>query len=198
MSDPYVEEATNDKLTPQQKIDGLKEILKIAKTGMLTTRDTSGELHSRAMAPASPVDGLHFTFFANSESHKTDEMETDPHVNVSFFEPGSNSWVSVSGTAKVMRDKKRTKELWNPFVRAWFGDLGDGIHKGDENDPRVVLIDVTPTEIRYWHSTRTKIGATIEVATSAITGKVATPGELRVITPQELALVEGLNVAGYH
>jgi hypothetical protein len=34
-------------------------------------------------------------------------------------------------------------------VSAWFGDLGDGVHKGDENDPRVVLIDVTPTEVSY-------------------------------------------------
>jgi hypothetical protein len=32
-------------------------------------------------------------------------------------------------------------------VKAWFGDLGDGIHKGDENDPRVVIIDVTPSEV---------------------------------------------------
>ncbi|CAE6467890.1 unnamed protein product [Rhizoctonia solani] len=184
MSDPYVEKATNDKLTPQQKIDGLKEILDITKTGMLTTRGTNGELHSRAMAPAS-LDGLHFTFIVNNQSHKTDEMESDPHVNVSFFDPGSNHWVSVAGTAKVLQDKKRAKELWNPFVSAWFGDLGDGVHKGDSEDPRVSLIDITPTEIRYWYSTRTKVGAAVEVATSAITGKVASPGELRTITPQE-------------
>ena len=72
MSDPYTQKAANTKLTPQEKIDGkivlsisrvmsstkhlasgLEEILKIAKTGMLTTRGTSGDLHSRAMAPAS-------------------------------------------------------------------------------------------------------------------------------------------------
>ncbi|CCO30915.1 Protein bli-3 [Rhizoctonia solani AG-1 IB] len=189
MSDPYVEKATNDKLTPQQKIDGLKEILEITKTGMLTTRGTNGELHSRAMAPAS-LDGLHFTFILNNQSHKTDEMESDPHVNVSFFDPGSNHWVSVSGTAKVLQDKKRTKELWSPFVSAWFGDLGDGVHKGNEEDPRVSLVDITPSEIRYWYSKRTKIGSAVEIAASAITGKVASPGELRTITPQELALVE--------
>ncbi|EUC66979.1 blue-light-inducible Bli-3-like protein [Rhizoctonia solani AG-3 Rhs1AP] len=197
MSDPYVAEATNTKLTPQQKIDGLKEILEITKTGMLTTRGTNGELHSRAMAPAS-LDGLHFTFIVNNASHKTDEIEADPHVNVSFFVPGSNHWVSVAGTAKVIQDKKRAKELWSPFVKAWFGDLGDGVHKGDENDPRVSVIDVTPTEIRYWYSTRTKVGAAVEVATSTITGKVAHPGELRTITPQELSLVEGLHMPGKH
>ncbi|KAF8609079.1 hypothetical protein BDV93DRAFT_551872 [Ceratobasidium sp. AG-I] len=193
MSDPYTQKATNNNLTPQEKIDGLKEILKIAKTGMLTTRGTSGDLHSRAMAPAS-TEGLHFTFIANNESYKTDEIEANPKVNVSYFEPGSNHWVSVSGTANLSQDKEKIKKLWSPFVSAWFGDLGDGVHKGDATDPRVVIIDVIPSEIRYWYSTRTKIGAAVEIATSAVTGNVAHPGELRTITQQELALVEGLNV----
>jgi len=193
MSDPYTQKAMNNNLTPQQKIDGLKEVLNVAKTGMLTTRGTDGNLHSRAMAPAS-TEGLHFSFLANSDSYKTDEIEADPHVNVSFFEPGSNHWASISGTAKLSKDRELVKKLWSPFVKAWFGDLGDGTHKGDENDPRVTVIEVIPSEIRYWYSTRTKIGSAIEVATSTITGNVAQPGELRTITKQELALVEGLNV----
>ncbi|KAG9101552.1 hypothetical protein FRC06_002836 [Ceratobasidium sp. 370] len=194
MSGPYTEKATNENLTPQQKIDGLRDILATTKTGMLTTRGTNGELHSRAMAPAS-TEGLHFTFLANNYSYKTDEMEANSQVNVSFFDPGSSSWISIAGTASLSQDKERIKKLWSPFTKAWFGDLGDGVHKGDENDPRVVIIDVAPSEIRYWHSTRTKVGAAIEVATSAVTGKVASTGELCTITKQELALVEGLNVA---
>ncbi|KAG9124941.1 hypothetical protein FRC07_009616 [Ceratobasidium sp. 392] len=193
MADQYTQKATNEKLTPQQKIDGLKEILAITKTGMLTTRGTNGELHSRAMAPAS-TEGLHFAFIANDHSYKTDEVEANPQVNVSFFDPGSNHWASVSGIANLSQDKEKIKKLWSPLTKAWFGDLGDGVHKGDENDPRVVIIDVIPSEIRYWYSTRTKVGAAVEIATSAVTGKVASPGELRTITKQELALVEGLNV----
>ncbi|KAG8702298.1 hypothetical protein FRC12_009220 [Ceratobasidium sp. 428] len=193
MSDEYTKKATNEKLTPQQKIDGLKEILATAKTGMLTTRGTNGELHSRAMAPAS-TEGLHFVFIANNHSYKTDEIEANPNVNLSFFEPSSSHWVSVAGIATLSQDKEKIKKLWSPLTKAWFGDLGDGIHKGDENDPRVEIIDVTPSEIRYWYATRTKVGMAVDVATSAITGKVASPGELRTITKQELALVEGLNM----
>ncbi|KAG8721017.1 hypothetical protein FRC08_016327 [Ceratobasidium sp. 394] len=194
MSDPYTKKATNENLTPQQKIDGLREILATVKTGMLTTRGTNGELHSRAMAPAS-TEGLHFAFLADNRSYKTDEMEANSQVNVSFFDPSSSNWVSVAGTAVLSQDKEKIKKLWSPLTKAWFGDLGDGIHKGDENDPRVVIIDVIPSEIRYWYCTRTKAGAAIEVAKSALTGGVASPGELRTITKPELALVEGLNVA---
>ncbi|KAG8734933.1 hypothetical protein FRC10_011208 [Ceratobasidium sp. 414] len=192
MSDSYTKKATNQNLTPQQKIDGLKEILATTKTGMLTTRGTNGELHSRAMAPASS-EGVPYTYGALN--YKTDEMEANSQVNVSFFDLGSSNWVSIAGTASLSQDKEKIKKLWSPLTKAWFGNLGDGIHKGDENDPRVVIIDVAPSEIRYWRSTRTKVGAAIEVVTSAVTGDVASPGELRTITKQELALVEGLNVA---
>jgi hypothetical protein len=62
----------------------------------------------------------------------------------------------------------------------------------------------------------TKIGSAVEIAASAITGKVASPGELHTITPQtvrrpyeschpdfdvsplQLALVEGLNLPVKH
>jgi hypothetical protein len=29
----------------------------------------------------------------------------------------------------------------------WFGDLGDGKHTGDYNDPRVAVIQVVPSEV---------------------------------------------------
>ncbi|KAG9096678.1 hypothetical protein FS749_007974 [Ceratobasidium sp. UAMH 11750] len=187
------QKALNTKLTPQEKIDGLNEIVRNVKTGMLTTVGTNGELHSRAMAPAS-TEGLHFTFLADNSSYKTNEVESNSNVNVSFFEPGPNHWVSIAGTAKLSQDKQKIKDLWNPLTKAWFGDLGDGVHKGDETDPRVVVIEVVPTEIRYWYTTRTKIGTAVDIAVSAATGNVANPGDIRVITKEEIALVEGMNV----
>jgi hypothetical protein len=71
-------------------------------------------------------------------------------------------------------------------VSAYFGDLKDGIHKGDENDPRVSIIQVVPDEIRYWVATKGTVGRAMETAASAITGKTAVPGELRTITMEEV------------
>lgn len=50
--DPYTAKAEDHKHTPQEKIEGLHKIIQKVKTGMLTTRDTDGHMHSRAMAPA--------------------------------------------------------------------------------------------------------------------------------------------------
>lgn len=69
---------------------------------------------------------------------------------------------------------------------AWFGDLKDGVHKGDEKDPRVSLIEVIPDEIRYWYVTRGKVGRAVEIGVGAVTGKTVSPGELRTITKQEV------------
>lgn len=63
-------------------------------------------------------------------------------------------------------------EIFNPLVSAWFGDLGDGVHDGSAEDPRVELIVIEPTEIRYWKATQTKIGQLANVVTSAVTGGV--------------------------
>ncbi|KAI0746030.1 hypothetical protein C8Q76DRAFT_47830 [Earliella scabrosa] len=192
--DPYTAKAENNNLTPQEKIDGLHAIVKSVKTGMLTTRAANGELHSRAMAPAGPVSPTQVTlvFIANRASHKFDEIENDGHVNVSFFDESSTNWASYSGIAKISQDKEKIAKHWNTTISAWFGDLGDGVHKGDQNDPRVAIIEVVPNEIRYWMATRGAIGQTVDVAVSAITGKTAAPGELRTITKDEIALVQGL------
>lgn len=41
-----------------------------------------------------------------------------------------------------MKDK-----LFNPMTKAWFGDLGDGVHDGTAKDPRVSVMSVKPTEV---------------------------------------------------
>lgn len=90
-------------------------------------------------------------------------------------------------------------------VSGYFGDIGDGTHKGNVDDPRVSIIEVVPNEvsdidyhseiiskyshhpkIRYWVANKGKIGQTLQVAAGAVTGKGQAPGELRMITAAEV------------
>ncbi|KIM29658.1 hypothetical protein M408DRAFT_328527 [Serendipita vermifera MAFF 305830] len=190
--DPYTAAVENTEITPQTKIDGLNAIVKANHFGMLTTISPSGEVHSRCMAPAS-TEGLVFQFLANNASHKFDEIQANSNVNLSFIDTSTTNWASIAGRASITRDQALIEKLWSPQVGAYFTDLGDGVHKGDKHDPRVSVICVTPTEIRYWVSNSTAVGRAYEHAKGAVTGKVATPGELRTITPDELQLVFGLN-----
>jgi len=190
--DPYTAKAESVSVTPQEKIDGLKKIVKAARCGMLTTRSKEGAMHSRAMAPAD-YETLHFLFLGNNASSKFEEIENDSSVNLSFYDPSTTDWASIAGTAKIINDKALIKKHWSSFMKGYFENLGDGVHKGGENDPRVSIIEVIPHEIRTWTATSGKIGQTIKAATGAITGKASPPGELRLLTKTEIEIIEGLN-----
>ena len=72
-------------------------------------------------------------------------------------------------------------------LSSWFGDLKDGVHKGDEDDPRVAIIEVIPDEIRYWIATKGSITRALEVGVNTVTGGVSVPGELRTINSSEVS-----------
>ncbi|KAG8988555.1 hypothetical protein FRB94_001899 [Tulasnella sp. JGI-2019a] len=184
----------HNKISPAQKIDDLSSILKATKFAMFTTRDKEGYMHSRAMALSSH-EGLHLCFLSDKDSAKQEELDEVDQVNVSFIDTSSTNWVSVCGKAKTHQDREHIKKLWSPATKAWFGDLGDGIHKGDAEDPRIVVIEVIPDSIRYWFTNKTRIGQTVEIVSSAVTGKVASPGELRTITKQEIQAQEQMHRA---
>ncbi|KDQ57465.1 hypothetical protein JAAARDRAFT_47435 [Jaapia argillacea MUCL 33604] len=192
--DPYTEKAENNTHSPQEKIEGLHEIIKAAGSGMLVTRAADGHLHSRAMAPAGPhgASQVNLIFIANNSSHKFEEIQHDSHVNVSFYDVKTTNWASYAGTARITQDKDLIKKHWSSIISGYFGDLGDGIHKGNEHDPRVSIIEVIPEEIRYWVATSGAVGRTLQVAVGAATGKGAAPGELRTITKEEIQLTQGL------
>lgn len=189
--DPYTAKAEDTECTPQEKIDGFKKIVKNVRCAMMVTRGTDGSLHSRAMTPTQ-WESLRFWFVFNNASHKGEEIEADSTVNLSFYDPSTTNWASVSGKANIVNDQEKIKENWSSFMKGYFGKI-DNQHPGNETDPRVSLIEVIPDNIRYWVATSNKVVQAAQTVKSAITGSGDPPGELRVITSQELQLVEGLN-----
>lgn len=191
--DPYTVNAENTDVSPSQKIKDLHEVIKAAQTGMLTTRASDGYLHSRAMTPVGPYSEsqVNLVFIANNASPKFHELQNDDHVNVNFFDKSSTNWASFSGVAKVIEDRSVIKKHWNPRISAYFGDLDDS-HKGDENDPRVAVIEVIPNEVRYWLAKSGGIARGVQEVVKTVRGEVSIPGELRTITTEEIQLVQGL------
>ena len=56
------------------------------------------------------------------------------------------------------------------------------------NDPRVVVIEVVPNEVRYWLSKSGSISRGIQEVAQTVRGEVSVPGELRTITAEEVGL----------
>src|SRR5256885_9709801 len=100
------------------EIEKLHELIKDVRFAMFTTAAKNGTLRSRPMATQrTKFDGT-LWFFTDEDSAKVHEIGRDRHVNVSYADPDSNTYVSVSGMARLVKDREKVKELWSPLVRA--------------------------------------------------------------------------------
>lgn len=129
--------------------------------------------------------GVDLLFHTNTESHKTDEISGDSHINIAFIN-GSGDWASVSGESSIITDRDLVKKTYSPALKAWLGDLGDGKHDGSENDPRIGIIRVKAKTITYAISNRTAIGRIVQVAEGIVTGAPAQVNKLREISASEI------------
>ncbi|KAK1752172.1 hypothetical protein QBC47DRAFT_405374 [Echria macrotheca] len=187
-ADPF-KEANLDKEVPlEKKINDLGEFITNCKFGMMTTlaADKSGNLVSRCMAlTATESGGTDLLFHCNSESGKTDDLATDSHINVSFLN-SFGEWASISGVASVETERSLVKKYYSAHLKAWLGDLGDGVHDGSENDPRIGIIRVKMVTAHYSITSKNIIGRVAEVAQGAVTGKPAQVNKLREISEEEV------------
>ncbi|MCJ1337255.1 hypothetical protein MMC09_002537 [Bachmanniomyces sp. S44760] len=185
-TDPTVAKQFDTETPLSEQIQEFYKTVDGMKVGLLTTIRPSVGPVSRSMA-VSKRNGPGFLFIANAHSQKFDDLKNDKTAQVTFQNSSSQDWVSVTGKATtVANDDPRIKELYSPPLKAWFGDLGDGIHTGTAEDPRMSLIEVKADFITYWKSSVSSIGFVKEVAVGAMTGKVANTGVTRQFQSKEL------------
>lgn len=186
-ADPY-KQANKDETSLEEKITDLSAFISASKFGMLTTRDAqTGKLVSRCMAVAAQESGgVDLLFHTNTESNKTDELQGDENVNLSFLN-GSGEWASLAGAATVETDRALVKKHYNPILKTWLGDLGDGKHDGSENDPRIGVIRVKTISATYAIVKKNVLSRAAEVAQGAVTGKPASINKLREVSEGEIS-----------
>jgi general stress protein 26 len=148
----------------QESIKKLNDLIKDIRVAMLTTIDW-GVLRSRPMQTQEFEFDGELWFFTSTETHKTEEIEKDRRVNVSYASPESNSYVSVSGTADIVKDHAKIEELWTPIHKAWFP-------KGIE-DPNLVLLKVTVEQAEYWDAPSGTIVQLFGFIKALVTGESA-------------------------
>ena len=154
--------------TPQDNLAKLHELIKDIKFTMLTTVDPRGSLRSRPMTTLDPGSDGALWFFTRDDAAKVDETQKDHQVNLSYANPGDHQYVSVSGTARLVRDRAKIRELWKPPHKAFF--------EGPD-DPHLALLRVTPHEAEYWTSGSNWLGQAIRMVTTMITGDTKDMGE---------------------
>ena len=151
-------------------LEKLRTMVKDIDFCMLTTVDENGDPHSRPMSSNGDIDpNGDIWFFTGASSLKVSEISKLPKVNVSFADPDNQHYVSITGTAELVRDPKKIAELWRPEFKMWFPE--------GKNDPEVALLKVNLEKAEYWDSPSSTIGFALDFVSSLVTGKEANSGE---------------------
>jgi general stress protein 26 len=123
-----------------EKQKHFQEILESFSTAMFTTLGGDGIPRARPMQIAEVSSDQQVWFFTRLSSEKIDEIQADPTVCVTM--QGGGKFLSLSGTASVVRDQDHIDRLWSEPYKVWFPE--------GKNSPNVTLLSVEPTSGEYW------------------------------------------------
>jgi general stress protein 26 len=171
-------------MTDTKKTRELRGLIEHIEIAMFTTRRSDGRLVSRPMATQARASGADFWFVTSTETDKLDELESEPNVNLAYYDTKSREYVSVSGRAHAVNDRAKIEELYRPDWKAWFP--GDDEKSGTPADPRIILIAVEADSVVFLKVDKPKPVVFYEVVKGMITGDTPDVGEVRKLSGAEV------------
>jgi general stress protein 26 len=165
--------ADSDLPDRQASIARLASLIEGIKIAMLTTRSPSGSLVSRPLGTQEVEFDGDLWFATSIDSPKVKEIEADPRVNVAYASSAKNTYVSVSGRAKVSQDRDKIDSLWSPAMKTFF--------PGGKDDSSLCLIHVEVESAEYWDGPGTALGKALYFVMAAITDNPGTMTDNEVL-----------------
>lgn len=153
-----------------QNVEKLVEMMKGVRVCMLITKEKDSEnLSGRPMNISKIDNDGTLWFFTKASSPKTEEIEENKKVSIAIVNESSNNYLMIHGSATLVNDKTKMKELWSSILKAWF-PLG-------LDDPDMSLIKVIPKEVNYWDSSSSKMVVLFNILKAIVSGKEYEEGE---------------------
>lgn len=157
-------EETREDLRGHDAVRKIQEIVSKAKSCFFcTSPDLREPSPSRPMNVRQVDDEGNLWFLSSKESHKNRELARDPSVTLYFQGSAHSDFLQLNGRATVSRDRAKIKELWEPVIKTWFTE--------GEEDPRITVIQFTPTDGYYWDTKHGNAVAGIKMMAGAMLGK---------------------------
>ena len=139
---------------PDSPAEKLKAWIRDLRVAMFTTVATDGTLHTRPMATQEPSSVDEIWFFTSSHNLLMEEIDHIHQVGLSYSDPARKRYVAISGSARILRDEAKARELWTPEVAAWFPN--------GPSDPELRIICVTPQKAEYWDAAMQRMSLIFE------------------------------------
>ncbi len=154
-----------------EQIDELRDLIKGIDVAMFTTRDGSGQLHSRPLQTQEVTDDGMIWFLTSRQTSVVGEVHGHPAICLTYTSHSDSTYVCVSGRAQEIHDQAKVSELWTPMHGVFF--------PGGRDDPDLTLLRVTPEHAEAWTGPSTTVGRMLAFATAAITGEPDALGDKR-------------------
>lgn len=158
-----------------QDVIKLLDKIKDVKYAILTTLAAQSHLHGRPMYTCEPGNDGALWFFTERDAQKVAEIKANSQVGLGYSDPDKATYVTIAGTAAVVTDQAKIKELWREDFRGFFP-------KGPE-DPNIALLRVDIESGEYWDTPGNVFVRAYAYAKARITGEKHQP------TPDEQAKV---------
>lgn len=114
-----------------------RTIISNARYATLVTASTEpGSPDARIVDPFTPDPDLTIWFATNPKSRKVAELAKDPHVTLLYFDAQAKGYVTLKGTATLVRDAGAKAARWKDD---WMGMYADK-NRGDD----YLLVKVVP------------------------------------------------------
>ncbi len=153
----------------KEQISKIREKISAIDIAMLATQDKEGHLRSRPMQTLKvDADGT-LWFFTKSPSPKSKEIAIHQDVNVSYADPKTHTYVSVTGKGEIVENETLKDELWSPVYKAWFP-------QGKE-DPELTLLKVSVHTAEYWDTTSSEMVRLFNLVDAVLSGEPYQEGE---------------------
>ena len=93
---------------------------------------------------------------------------------LAFSDTSAQNYVSVAGTAEVLADRTKIRELWSIRAKTWWNS---------PDDPNIRVLKVTPLDAQYWDAPGSTV-AYVKMVAAALTGTRPSLGENRKVAMQ--------------
>lgn len=163
-----------------EAVKKIKELADKATCFFCTNIKTGIPFSTRPMSVQTIDEQGNFWFLSASDSNLDKELKSDPFTHLLFQRSQHSDFLNIYGVASISQDKEKIKELWEPIMKTWFTE--------GENDPRISVIKVEPSEGYYWDNKHGNAIAFVKMIIGAVTGKTlddSIEGKLEVIEEEK-------------
>ena len=144
----------------------LWKLVKEIRFAMITHRHPDGALHACPMTMANKEgmdEHVNFYFLLDKKTDLAHCVTKDNQIQISFADPGEDSYVSVSSAAHLSEDRVLKEKLWSTAAQAWF--------PGGVEDPDLTVLVAPVSSAEYWDVKENQLVQLFKMAKAAVTGE---------------------------